>query len=178
MFVWVMNRTYKVLSSGRPSGGISYAVLIAALLAVLVGFIAGKTRFGRHVYAIGGNREAARYAGISIQLHVVGVFAIMGLLTAIAGILQVADLKGASADLGELKELDAIAACVIGGTSLMGGRGTVFGAVIGALIMHSIRNGMRLCSIDTEIQKMILGALLVAAVGLDQWAQSRTARRA
>jgi hypothetical protein len=101
--------------------------------------VASHTRFGRHLYAIGGNREAAFYSGISIEKHIIGVFTLMGFLSAVAGIVLTARVGAATSDAGRIMELDAIAAAVIGGTSLLGGQGTVWGALLGALVMASPR---------------------------------------
>lgn len=140
-------------------------------VALLVGLAAQYTRFGRYVYAIGGNRAAAHYSGISLARNTMGVFAVMGLLSALAGIITVSELSSAAPDIGDLKELEAIAACVIGGTSLMGGSGSIGMSIFGALIMTSIKNGMSMMGIAAQLQKVILGSLLVIAVALDQWSR-------
>jgi D-xylose transport system permease protein len=140
------------------------------LLLALAGFFSGvahHTRFGRHLYAIGGNREAAFYSGISIERHIVGVFTVMGLLSAVAGIVLTARVGAATSDAGRMMELDAIAAAVIGGTSLLGGQGTVWGALLGALVMASLDNGMSLMNTEAFWQPIIKGAILVAAVAVD-----------
>ena len=129
--------------------------------------VAHHTRFGRHLYAIGGNREAAFYSGISIEKHIVGVFTLMGLLSAVAGIVLTARVGAATSDAGRIMELDAIAAAVIGGTSLLGGQGTVWGALLGALVMASLDNGMSLMNTEAFWQPIIKGSILVAAVAVD-----------
>ena len=111
--------------------------------------------------------DAARLSGINIRRHLLAVFCVMGALSGVAAIIYTARVGSASPDAGQLLELDAIAACVIGGTSLMGGRGTVFGAILGALIMASLDNGMSLKNVEPYMQNIIKGAILVAAVGLD-----------
>ena len=123
--------------------------------------------FGRYLYAIGGNAEAARLSGIDNKRNVLKVYALLGALTGIAALIFTARVGSAAPDAGVLKELDAIAACVIGGASLMGGRGTIFGACLGALIMASLDNGMSLLNVRDFMQDIIKGAILVAAVGLD-----------
>jgi D-xylose transport system permease protein len=163
-FIYKMN-TYEI-SPGR-NAGIPVPVIIFLAIALAGGFLTQNTTFGRYLYAIGGNPEAARLSGINLRRHVLAVFSIMGVLAGIAGIIYTGRVGSASPDAGQLLELDAIAACVIGGTSLMGGRGTVFGAVLGALIMASLDNGMSLKSVDPYMQNIIKGAILVAAVGLD-----------
>jgi len=156
-FTYVMN-TYE---------GIPIPVIILIAIALAGGFLTQNTTFGRYLYAIGGNPDAARLSGINIRRHILVVFCIMGILAGVASIIYTARVGSASPDAGQLLELDAIAACVIGGTSLMGGRGTVFGAILGALIMASLDNGMSLMSVAPYMQNIIKGAILVTAVGLD-----------
>jgi D-xylose transport system permease protein len=156
-FTYVMN-TYE---------GIPIPVIILIAIALAGAFLTQNTTFGRYLYAIGGNPDAARLSGINIRQHILAVFCIMGVLAGIAAIIYTARVGSASPDAGQLLELDAIAACVIGGTSLMGGRGTVFGAILGALIMASLDNGMSLKSVQPYMQNIIKGAILVTAVGLD-----------
>jgi D-xylose transport system permease protein len=153
--------------------GIPIPVLILLVVALAGAFLTQNTTFGRYLYAIGGNPDAARLSGISLRKHVLAVFAIMGALTGVAAIIYTARVGSASPDAGQLLELDAIAACVIGGTSLMGGRGTVFGAILGALIMASLDNGMSLKNVEPYMQNIIKGAILVAAVGLDMAGRKR-----
>jgi D-xylose transport system permease protein len=147
--------------------GIPVPVLLLLALAGFFSGVAHHTRFGRHLYAIGGNREAAFYSGISIERHIVGVFTVMGLLSAVAGIVLTARVGAATSDAGRIMELDAIAAAVIGGTSLLGGQGTVWGALLGALVMASLDNGMSLMNTEAFWQPIIKGGILVAAVAVD-----------
>lgn len=147
--------------------GIPYAILLLIGLVVLFSFIANKTTFGRHIYAIGGNKEAARLSGINIKQRTMALFIIMGVLTTVAGIVFTARLNTATTSAGNLFELDAIAAAVIGGTSTMGGEGTIFGAIIGALVMASLDNGMSLMNVDITFQYMIKGLILLLAVCVD-----------
>jgi len=147
--------------------GIPVPVLLLLALAAFFDGMSHHTRFGRHLYAIGGNREAAFYSGISIERHIVGVFTLMGLLSAVAGIVLTARVGAATSDAGRMMELDAIAAAVIGGTSLLGGQGTVWGALLGALVMASLDNGMSLMNTEAFWQPIIKGAILVAAVAVD-----------
>ncbi|MBA3241408.1 MAG: sugar ABC transporter permease, partial [Acidobacteria bacterium] len=130
-------------------------------------FLTQNTTFGRYLYAIGGNPDAARLSGISLRRHILAAFGLLGALVGVASILHTGRVGSASPDAGSLMELDAIAACVIGGTSLMGGRGTVAGAMLGALIMASLDNGMSLLNVQNSTQYIIKGAVLVAAVGFD-----------
>nr|MBA3713086.1 sugar ABC transporter permease [Pyrinomonadaceae bacterium] len=129
--------------------------------------------FGRYLYAIGGNPDAARLSGISLRRHILAVFCLMGALAGVAATIFTSRVGSASPDAGVLLELDAIAACVIGGASLMGGRGTIFGACLGALIMASIDNGMSLLNTPDYRQDIIKGAILVAAVGFDMLGRRR-----
>jgi D-xylose transport system permease protein len=147
--------------------GIPFPVLLVIALAAVFSTMAHDTPFGRHLYAIGGNREAAFYSGIAIERHIVGVFTLMGLMCGIAGIVLTARVGAATSDAGRMMELDAIAAAVIGGTSLLGGQGTVWGALLGALVMASLDNGMSLMNTEAFWQPVIKGAILVTAVGAD-----------
>jgi D-xylose transport system permease protein len=153
--------------------GIPNPVIIFLAIALAGAFLTQNTTFGRYLYAIGGNPDAARLSGINIRKLVLAVFCIMGGLAGVAAIIYTARVGSASPDAGQLLELDAIAACVIGGTSLMGGRGTVFGAILGALIMASLDNGMSLRNVEPHMQNIIKGAILVAAVGLDMAGRKR-----
>ncbi len=147
--------------------GIPVPVLLLAGLAVLVYFISSRTRFGRHLYAIGGNREAATLAGINVKFHVLLVFAGMGILYALSGIVLASRINGAPPDPALFLEMDAITACVIGGTSMFGGIGTIPGAMLGTLLLVSLNNGMDLMGINTFVQFVIKGIVLLLAVLLD-----------
>ncbi len=156
-FIYVMN----------SYAGVPIPVMILLAIALLGAFITNSTTFGRYLYAIGGNPDAARLSGINNKVNILSVYAFLGALTGVAAVIYTARLGSATPDAGVLKELDAIAACVIGGASLMGGRGTVFGACVGALIMASLDNGMTLLGVRDFMQELIKGGILVAAVGLD-----------
>jgi D-xylose transport system permease protein len=147
--------------------GIPVPVVLMIFFAALFSILAQQTPFGRHLYAIGGNREAAFYSGININRHIVLVFTLMGAMVGIAGIVLTARVGAATSDAGRMMELDAIAAAVIGGTSLMGGRGTVWGAILGGLVMASLDNGMSLMNTEAFWQPIIKGSILVIAVALD-----------
>ncbi len=147
--------------------GVPIPVIILLAVGLLGAFLTRNTIFGRYLYAIGGNVDAARLSGISVRRHILATFCLMGTLAAIAGIVYTARVGSGAPDAGVLLELDAIAACVIGGASLMGGRGTIFGACLGALFMASLDNGMSLKNIPDFTQDIVKGAILVAAVGLD-----------
>jgi len=157
LFVLTMN-SYK---------GIPFPIIFVIGLAVIFSFIANNTTFGRHIYAIGGNSEAARLSGINIKSRTMMLFLFSGLLSAVAAIVLTARLSSATISAGQMYELDAIAACVIGGTSLMGGSGTIIGAIIGAMVMTSLDNGMSLMGMETFWQYIVKGSILVLAVWLD-----------
>jgi D-xylose transport system permease protein len=157
--------------------GVPLPVLLVLLVAALFSTVSSHTPFGRRLYAIGGNREAALYAGVRIERHVVAVFALMGLLCGAAGIVLTARVGSATSDAGRLMELDAIAAAVIGGTSLLGGRGTVWGALLGALVMASLDNGMSLLNTEPYWQPILKGGILVAAVAADVAGRRRSRPR-
>jgi D-xylose transport system permease protein len=162
-FVWMMN-SYE---SGGVYVGVPVPVLLLVAVALIGAFLTNSTVFGRYLYAIGGNADAARLSGIDNKRNILKVYALLGALTGVAALVFTARVGSAAPDAGVLKELDAIAACVIGGASLMGGRGTVFGACLGALIMASLDNGMGLINVRDFMQDIIKGSILVAAVGLD-----------
>ncbi|ODT08631.1 MAG: sugar ABC transporter permease [Mesorhizobium sp. SCN 65-20] len=147
--------------------GIAIPVLIAIAVGVVMTFITTRTRFGRYVFAIGGNPEAAELAGINTRWVVLKIFMLMGLLAAIASAISTARLNAATNAQGTLDELLTIAAAVIGGTSLAGGAGTIAGAMLGALLMQSLQSGMVLLGIDTPLQNIVVGLVLVIAVWLD-----------
>jgi D-xylose transport system permease protein len=147
--------------------GIPWSVIFVLALMVVFSFVAEDTTFGRHLYAIGGNPDAARLSGIDVPRHTFGLFVLMGLMTAIAGIVYTARLNAATTSAGQNAELDAIAAAVIGGTSLLGGEGTIFGAIVGALVMTSLDNGMSLMNLDITYQYVIKGLILLLAVWVD-----------
>ncbi|HHF4670800.1 TPA: sugar ABC transporter permease [Haemophilus influenzae] len=147
--------------------GIPFPVLVLAVLAILGLFLSRKTSFGRHVYAIGGNIDAAKLSGINVEKTKLIIFAMNGVLVAIAGLILSARLGAGSPSAGQNAELDAIAACVIGGASLAGGVGSVFGVVIGTLIIASLDNGMSMLDVPTFWQYIVKGGILLLAVWID-----------
>jgi D-xylose transport system permease protein len=148
--------------------GFAIPVLLALIVGLVMTFISTRTQFGRYVYAIGGNPEAAELAGINTRMMTVKVFALMGFLVAISAIVSSSRLDAATVSLGDLNELYVIAAAVIGGTSLAGGLGTIYGAMLGALMMQSITSGMLLLNLPSPWQAIVVGGVLVTAVYLDQ----------
>lgn len=153
--------------------GMPVPVFIMLILVIVLTFLADKTTFGRSVYAIGGNLQAAIFSGISVKKIVLIVFALNGLMAAIAGIILSARLNAGSPAAGTMMELDAIAAAVIGGTSLMGGKGKVYGAILGALIMASLDNGMSLLDMDAFWQYIVKGSILIFAVWFDIYSKKK-----
>lgn len=155
--------------------GIAIPVIMALVVALVMTFISNRTRFGRYVYAIGGNPEAAELAGINTRWITMKIFILMGILCAIASAISTARLNAATNAQGTLDELLVIAAAVIGGTSLAGGSGTIIGAMIGALLMQSLQSGMILLGVDTPLQNIVVGIVLVLAVWVDTIYRKRTA---
>jgi D-xylose transport system permease protein len=168
--VWA--RQGVVIPPGAPvpeiARGIPVPVLIMIGVALVMAFVAGRTPFGRAVYAIGGNPDAAKLAGIDVKRMTIAIFAIMGLLAAVAACIATARLNAGANASGTLAELTTIAAAVIGGTSLAGGIGTVAGALLGALVMQSLTSGMVLVGVDTPMQNIVIGIVLIAAVWADR----------
>ncbi len=156
------------------SHGIAIPVLVAIIVGVVMTFIATRTRFGRYVFAMGGNPEAAELAGINTRWVTVKIFMLMGVLVAIAASISSARLNASTNAMGTLDELFVIAAAVIGGTSLSGGVGTIVGAMIGALVMQSLQSGMVLMRVDSPLQSIVVGIVLVFAVWLDTLYRNRS----
>jgi D-xylose transport system permease protein len=156
--------------------GIPYPVLILVGVTLVMSFVANRLRFGRYVFSIGGNPEAANLAGIKTKRTIVRVFMTMGILVAISAAVSIARLNAAVSGLGTLNELYVIAAAVIGGTSLSGGIGTIPGAILGALVMQSLQSGMVLIGVGAPVQDVVLGVTLVVAVAIDTIYRRRAAR--
>ncbi len=147
--------------------GVQIPVLLLAVASVILSYMAMNTRFGRYAYAIGGNREAARLSGINIRNNIFLVFVLMGFLCGVAGVVLASYVGYGTIAAGQGYELDAIAAAILGGTSTLGGVGTVWGALIGALIMSSLSNGLQLLNVAPSWQYLLKGAVLVLAVYAD-----------
>ncbi|MBA4384794.1 MAG: sugar ABC transporter permease [Anaerolinea sp.] len=147
--------------------GVQVPVLLLAITAIVVSYISTNTRFGRYAYAIGGNREAARLSGINIKKQLFLVFSLMGLLSGIGGVVLASYVGYGTIAAGQGYELDAIASCVLGGTSTLGGSGTIFGALIGALIMASLNTGLQMMNVAPAWQYVLRGLVLVLAVIAD-----------
>jgi D-xylose transport system permease protein len=147
--------------------GIPYPVIIMLVLTLIFAFVATNTKFGRQVFAMGGNIEAARLSGINVRRQTLIIFVISGLLSAVAGVLTTARLNAATITAGQGAEMDAIASCVIGGTSFTGGVGSIPGAILGALVMASLDNGMSMMNTEAFWQFIIKGFILLIAVWFD-----------
>lgn len=158
----------ETMPEGYTAGyGLPISVFLLILVAVAMTVVARKTRFGRYVFAAGGNPDAAELSGINTRLLTVKVFALMGFMCALSAVVASARLTNHANDIGTLDELRVIAAAVIGGTALSGGIGTIYGAILGALIMQSLQSGMAMVGVDAPFQNIVVGIVLVAAVLID-----------
>lgn len=158
---------FKQLAIGTLIPGLPNAVLVTAVLALIAAFFLGKTILGRYTFAIGSNEEAVRLSGINTRRWKIMIYSFAGIFTGFAGVIIAARLDSAQPQIGVGYELQAIAAVIIGGTSLMGGRGSILGTVIGALIMSVVINGLRIMSIQTEWQNVVVGIVILLAVYAD-----------
>ncbi len=165
-YVLVVNRAFDP-EADPGIRGVPFLVVILALIGVLMSYISTNTRFGRYTYAIGGNREAARLSGINIKKYIFGIFVTMGALMGVSGIALAAYVGSGTTGAGGGYELDVIASCILGGTSTLGGEGTIFGAIIGALIMQSLGNGLQMMNVNSNVQYLIKGLVLILAVWAD-----------
>jgi ribose transport system permease protein len=166
----------ETIGSGRLFGEIPYLVIIAAVVAIIGAIVLAQTRFGRYTYAIGSNQEGARRAGVNVDLHLIKVYALGGTLAGLAGYLSLARFGTTSIGGHSTDNLDAIAAIVIGGTSLFGGVGTILGTIVGVFIPAVLRNGFVIVGVQPFWQQVAVGAVLIAAVYFDQLRRSRYAR--
>jgi D-xylose transport system permease protein len=157
--------------------GLPISVLLLIAIATVMTIVAQKTRLGRYIFAAGGNPDAAELSGIDTRLLTVKVFAIVGALCALSAVVASARLTFHSNDIGTLDELRVIAAAVIGGTALAGGVGTIYGAILGALIMQSLQSGMAMVGVDAPYQNIVVGVVLVVAVLVDIIYRRRTGDR-
>ncbi len=157
---------FRLLATGRVLM-VPAPALIAAGIYVVAHFVLANTVFGRAAYAIGGNEEAARLSGVHVRYHKTAIYGVAGLMSAAAAVILTARLNSAQPTAGTMYELDAIAATVIGGTSLLGGEGTIMGALIGALIMGVLRNGLNLLNVSSFFQQVVIGVVIIGAVLVD-----------
>lgn len=171
-----------MMAEGRPISGFSEGfralaterilmvpapVVITALIYAVAHFVLGRTVFGRATYAIGGNEEAARLSGVQVRFHKTTIYGVAGLMSAAAAVVLTARLNSAQPTAGIMYELDAIAATVIGGSSLLGGEGSLIGTLIGALIMGVLRNGLNLLNVSSFVQQVVIGVVIIGAVLVD-----------
>lgn len=168
------DQTFRSLATARILG-IPAPVVLTAAVYLVARFVLTSTRFGRYIYAMGGNEEATRLSGVNVRMHKMLVYGVSGLTSGIAAVLLTARLNSAQPIAGIMYELDAIAAVVIGGTSLAGGEGGVGGTLIGALIMGVLRNGLNLLGVSSFLQQVVIGLVIVFAVLLDTVLKSRRA---
>jgi ribose/xylose/arabinose/galactoside ABC-type transport system permease subunit len=147
--------------------GVPSPVLITLAIYLVAHFVLSRTRFGRYVYGIGGNEEATRLSGVTVSFHKTMIYVVSGVMSAIAAVLLTARLNTAQPIAGIMYELDAIAATVIGGTSLTGGEGSLGGTLIGALTMGVLRNGLNLLGVSSFLQQLVIGLVIIAAVLVD-----------
>ncbi|WFE76986.1 sugar ABC transporter permease [Roseinatronobacter sp. S2] len=176
-----LQREFTARGETMPEGytaayGLPLSVLLLIVVAIVMTVIARRTALGRYIFATGGNPQAAELSGINTRLLTVKVFAIMGALCAISAVVASARLTNHSNDIGTLDELRVIAAAVIGGTALAGGIGTIYGAILGALIMQSLQSGMAMVGVDAPLQNIVVGSVLVLAVLIDIIYRRRTGK--
>jgi len=157
----------------RFAMGLSWPILLLIGVTIVMTYVATRRRFGRYVYAYGGNPDAADLAGINTRWTIMKTFMLMGVLCAVAAAIVVGRLNGAAQDLGSSQELYVIAAAVVGGTSFAGGVGTIPGAVLGAFVMQALAYGLAFQGVPSPVQSIVAGIVLVVAVGLDTWNRRR-----
>jgi len=163
---------YSYLGDGQFAG-ISVSVVIAVVIIALAVLLLRYTKLGRYTYAIGSNREAAFHAGVNVDRNLTAIYTLGGLLVGVAAMIATSRTVSAQPTAGITLELDIIAAVIIGGASLSGGRGTIMGTIIGTLLIAFLRNGCTLLQISTNVQLIVIGAIIIAAVSVDQMAQNR-----
>lgn len=154
-------------SMGIADYAVNTGVIIMFILAIVFGIVLAKTVFGRYLYAIGNNREATRLSGIKVDKWELMAYIVAGCMAAVAGILMTSRMNTAYPSIGSGYEMNAVAACVIGGASLAGGKGSMKGAILGAFIMSILTNGLRLLGVSTEWQKVLTGVIIIVAVFID-----------
>ena len=175
----VVHLAAQQVRTGRPGLGrgadlgIPNAVALTLLLYGLAHFAMTRMTFGRHVLAVGGNREAARLSGVPVAATTLAAYVLSGALAALGGVVMASQLKSGSPNFGQMYELYVIAAVVVGGTSLSGGEGSMIGTLIGALVIAVIQNGMNLVGIESYTQKVVLGLVILGAVLLDRLPRGR-----
>jgi len=171
----ILNEDYLLVFQDARPLGIAVSVIYAVVLFAALHFVLTRTRFGTSIYAIGGNAMAARLSGIPVDRIKILVFVLAGTIIGFAAILQIARIGSASPEVARNLELDAIAAVVLGGTSLTGGRGSLVRTIFGVLLIGILNNGMNLLNIDSYFQFIIKGAIIILAVLIDRWSRGRGA---
>ena len=170
--VWELPEGFSLLAGLRILS-VPLPTILMALVFISAHIVLRYTRFGRHVYTVGGNIEAARLAGINTGRILMEVYIICGALSALSGILLASRLNSGQPNSGTMYELDVIAAVVVGGTSLSGGRGTILGTFIGAMLIGILRNGLNLLNVDSYIQQILVGVVILLAVLMDELQKKR-----
>ena len=169
--IYEVPESFTWLGRGADLAGIPNAVLLMLLLYIVAHVVMTQTVLGRHIYAVGGNKEAARLSGVPVNRVLLIVYTICGLLAGLGGVIMASLLRSGSPTYGQMYELYVIAAVVVGGTSLMGGEGKIFGTLIGAFIIAVIQNGMNLTNVESYTQRVVLGAVILIAVLIDRFKQ-------
>ena len=175
--IYGFNHRFITTFSGETFLEIPKPVIVAVIVAIGGWLVLTQTRFGKYTIAIGGNEETTGLAGIPIKRYKLGIYTLGGFLTGIAAALLTARLSSADPIAGNLFELDAIAATVMGGTSLTGGEGTILGTMVGALIISLVRNGMNILNVQSFWQQFVIGSVIILAVVLDQWRKKQAQHR-
>jgi len=170
--VYPLPEAFNFLGQGFIAG-VPVVVLVAALLGIVTHVVLTQTAYGRSVFALGGNRETARLSGINVQRITIWIYMICGAAAGLTGVLTAARLASALSNAGTGMELQVIAGCIIGGTSMFGGSGSILGTLIGVAFMNIIANGMVLMKISVYYQSMVIGAIIILAVGIDQYNRKR-----
>ncbi len=165
--VWDLPESFARLGGGRVLG-VPLPTIVMVAVFVLAHVVLRSTRFGRHVYAVGGNAEAAHLAGVRVNRVLAAVYVLSGALSALAGILLASRMNSGQPNAGVMYELDVIAAVVVGGGSLSGGRGSIVGTFLGAMLIAILRNGLNLLNVNSYIQQVVVGVVILLAVLLDQ----------
>lgn len=170
--VYPLPEAFNFLGQGFLAG-VPVVVIVAAVLGIIAHVVLTQTAYGRSVFALGGNRETARLSGINVQRVTIWIYVICGAASGLTGVLTAARLASALSNAGTGMELQVIAGCIIGGTSMFGGSGSILGTLIGVAFMNIIANGMVLMRISVYYQSMVIGAIIIMAVGIDQYNRKR-----
>lgn len=170
----ITDKVFETIGMGKLFG-IPLPIIYMVILIAIVSFVLNKTKFGTYIYAIGGNRESARLSGVPIKKVEIAVYTIAGLLAAFAGVVLASRMYSAQPSVGEGFELDAIAACVLGGVSMSGGKGRISGTVLGAMVIGIISNGLNLLDVNSFWQLIVKGIIILIAVLIDTQKSSDSA---